>query len=864
MISKKIPLIPRTILYFLAKPGSKPEILGDIEEEFPVIYLKKGRIKAYFWLFSQIFVPAVFFLGSYIKWSSAMLKNYIKVALRNLNKHRGHSALNISGLAAGIACSILILLYIQFHLSFDNYHEGVDRTYLVGLESRSETGSSYYFVNYTPIGLVIRNNYPEVDMVARRTGWSRVVQVKYGEKIFYEKWVNFAEEQIFNVFDIPFISGKPEGSLNRPNTGVITQRIAEKYFGDEDPIGKIMSIEFRDIEITGVIENAPENTHFNYEVIISWETTKSMNWAQDWGALVTFVYTRLKPGVDHVEFEKKIAWIAHDHIGETLEQRSIERINFLQPVKDIHLFPRRSDRKVSGNLLNLYIFGLVGIFILLISSMNFMNLSTARYIYRAKEVGMRKVIGARKGQLVRQYLGESIINTAIAFVLGIMISFTVMSVFNDLAGTKFVTRDLLKIEIILSYLGLLLFIGFTAGSYPAVFLSSFAPSGIFKGNSKEGLRGVFVRKSLVTVQFTICIVLMVGTIIVHRQVDFMKNQDLGFSEEQKLVIILPGWRMITDNYETVKAEFSRHSSVQGVTAASGVPGMGINNLYIFPSGQETERNRLPSCLRCDQDFIPEYNLEIIAGRQFNPMISSEINGGAFILNEKLVSSFGWSSPEEAIGKELGENRIPVIGVVRDFHWYGLQGEIEPLIMVHRPALFKYITLNISTEDLDRTLSFVENRYRELFPGQIFEYFFVDDNFDQQYRNEEKLGKMFSVFSFLGIFIACLGLFGLASFTAEQKTKEIGIRKVLGSSVTGILVMISKDFIKWISISMILAFPAGYLITAFWLQNFAYRISPGVLPFLSAGGLAFVITIISIGYQAVKSANADPVNALKYE
>ncbi len=861
--SKITPDIGEKILKIFAKDRDGESFSGDIEEFYLMHLENKGKLYAIVWYWFQIFRSIWTNISVSIKWSITMFNNYLKIAFRNIMRYKGYSIINIAGLAAGITCSIYIILYIQLHLSYDNYHKDIDRLYIVGFESKSENGNQVYYANFTPTGKIIRENYPDAECVARRTGWSRQVPVKYGEKLFYEKWVNYAESEMFDIFDIPFVKGDPSTALDRRNTAVITEEIAGKYFGDEDPIGKTLLIETTEYEITGVIEDQPRNTHLNYRIYMSWTNLADMEWSRGWQGIVTIVYVRLVLGADPVEFESKIRNIAHEYNGEEFKQRGVENSNFIFKVKDRHLFPGKAE-SISNNLLYLYIYIIVGVFILLIACMNFMNLSTARSINRSGEVGMRKVAGAHRSQLITQFISESIVTTLIAFVLAVILAVLFMQLYNDLAGTRFLFSDMLKTEIILGITGLLLFISFAAGSYPAFFLSSFDPAGVIKGSRKAGIRGAFMRKYLVIGQFAISIILITGTLIVYNQLNFMRNKHLGFEKEQKLVVTLQGWRLITDNYEFVKSEFARHSSVLDVSAASGVPGKGINNYYTFPKGEEVENQHAPMALRCDNDFIPAYKINLLEGRQFNPEINADVTSKTFIINISLVKAFGWNSPEEAIGKELGNDSGTVIGVVEDFHWYGLQSEIEPLIMRFVPALFKYITLTINTENLPETLSSVEDTYRKLFPGQIFEYFFVDENFDLQYRNEERLGRIFSVFSLLGIFIACLGLFGLASFMAEQRTKEIGIRKVLGSSISSIILLFSKEFVKWIAVSLVIAWPLGYYIMNIWLQNFAYSVNLGIWPFMLAGVAAVIITAITISYQIIRAATANPVESLRYE
>jgi putative ABC transport system permease protein len=806
-----------------------------------------------FWSLSG-FIPA-------LAWS------YLKVALRKIRQNKAYSAINIIGLATGITCCLFILLYVLFELSFDNFHKDVDRIYIVGQDRRSETGRELVLGNFPLLAPTLKDRYPQVEAAGRiNQGW--ITQVKYKDKVFKEDGLWDADPGIFEVLSIPFVQGDPRTALERPNTAVMTVSFAKKYFGDINPLGETITVGEEDYEVTGIVQNPPSNTDFVYKIIKSWKTIELgeddhwLSWEP--GIAATACFVKLGDGVDVGSFERAIQKIPREFCGEELDKRGFDYKFFLLSLKELHRVTISGDQiKPSSRLIYVYIFSAVGLLILLIACMNYMNLATARSANRATEVGMRKVVGAYRRQIIRQFLGESLFIVFIALVIAVTAVQILLPRFNNLALTQFTSESLYHPGIIIGGFLLLIFVALGAGSYPAFFLSAFKPISVLRGSLKSGPKGEVMRKSLVVGQFSISIALIICTLIIFKQIMYMKNQPLGFDKEQKLVITLRGWEMITDDYETVKNEFCRHPSVMNATASSGVPGSMINRTYVFPYGEQDTKGQAFRSLRCDHDFTEVYGLELVAGRSFNKEIQSDTYE-AFIINESGVKAFGWKSPQEALGKELWDRRYPVIGVVKDYHWWGLQRGIEPMIMRVVPDLFRSITLTVKPSNMQSTLAFLEKKYGELFPGDHFEYFFVDTNFDSQYRAEERLSRIFQIFTVLGIFIACLGLFGLASFIAEQRTKEIGIRRVLGATISQIIVLLSREFTKWVVIANLIAWPVAYFAASKWLQNFAYRTSLGVEIFIFSAALALVIALCTVGYQAAKAAVANPSDSLRYE
>jgi len=616
------------------------------------------------------------------------------------------------------------------------------------------------------------------------------------------------------------------------------------------------------------VVDAPDNTHLKYNLIVSMETLSKWDEMSNWHSTMFYTYLKLKSHVDFENFSKQVIHLADKYIGDTLEKWGEEYHYMLQPVSSIHLNSHlRYEMEPSGNPLYITIFSLVGAFILVIACLNFMNLSTARASNRAKEVGLRKVIGAKRNDLINQFLGESLLVVLLSLGLGLLTARLSIPVINRLFGATLSFEDLMNLPVILALIGGGILVGMGAGIYPAFLLSSFKPATTLKGVTIPVSKGFHLRTVLVVLQFTISVVLIIGTIIVYKQFDFMKSQYLGFDKEQKIILPLRGGISIKENYETVKDMFLKHPSVKNVSASSSVPGRGVSNFAIKLVGEEDDKNQSMFHLYFDHDFVPDYKIKILAGRSFKKELSTDVRG-AFLINEAAVKAFGWSSPEEALNKRLqtgyGVRVNSIIGVTQNFHYRGLQSEVEPLVMEYMPDAFRYLTLSIDISNMNSTLSFVQSQWKSLFPGNPFESFFLDSDFDSQYEAEEKMGSIFGIFTGLGLFIACLGLLGLASFSAASRTKEIGIRKVLGASVSGIVVMMSKQFAKWILLANLIAWPMAYLAMHRWLQNFAYRTSLNIWIFIGAGILSLLIALLSVGYQSVKAAAVNPVDSLRYE
>ena len=865
-------LLPLLLLFRLfADEEVKETFLSYIIHKYEDLRKRRGFIYAnVFCLFQIVQMHITLFIEN-TAWGVMMLRNYFKIAIRNLKKHKGYSFINIAGLAVGIACCIYILLYVQFELSYDTYHKDKDRIFRVAYENNSpKRGIRYFSLTAGGLASIITDNYPEVEFTVRLRGTNSLV--KFGEKIFYEEDFMYADQTIFNVFSIPLIVGDPSFVLERPNTVIVTENIAHKYFGNTDPVGKLLSIDGRDFIITGIAENPPQNTILKYSMLGAMKTIADEDVMTEWNFLSCFTFMKLKDNVRPDDFEKKINTISNMYETEAAKKSGVVTTHFLQPLTSIHLHSQTIGDTEPGNPIYLYIFSIVCVFILIIACINFINLTTARAIKRAKEIGMRKVIGASRSQLAFQFLGDSCLISLLAFSLAILIVGSSLQYFSTLVGIEFSLSTLFKPVMILTFAGLILFTGIAAGCYPALFLSALKPVKILKGVHTPGSGKSNMRRTLVVFQFAVSIILIIVSVSIYRQIHFMKNKSLGFDKEQKLIFRVRGTDFLSKNFETIKNEFLKHSSIFGATAFYYPPGFQSAE---WGWGTFIERGENPltiQILPVDYDFINAYDIKIITGRNFQREIATD-EANAILINKTAMKALGFNNPEEAVNQKIRRigqghteiaNELEIVGVTDDFHYLNLKSEILPAMMLLHYRYFSVISLTLNTENLAETFSFVEKKWKELFPGKPLEYYYLDERIDMQYRTEEQTGRIFGTFTLIGIFIACLGLYGLAAFTAEQRTKEIGIRKVLGASVPGVVSLLSREFAKWVLIANIIAWPVAYFFMKKWLESFAYRIDMGIAIFILSGLAALAISLLTIGFQTLKTATANPVDSLRYE
>ncbi|UCC43630.1 MAG: ABC transporter permease [Candidatus Zixiibacteriota bacterium] len=816
-----------------------------------------------------------------------MIKNYLTVAIRNILRHKGYATINIAGLALGIACCIILALFVRNELTYDRYHEGAERIYRVA-EHRKVPAGEFRSPQVSPaVALAIKSGQPGVENAVRIDRIFNGLIERQGLSC-YEDRMYYADPEIFQVFSIPFVKGNPHSALVEPLTVVISESIAARFYGDEDPVGQTILLKdpfmarlndeysgLVEYRITGVVEDAPSNTHFKYDVIVSLAILAGNQQYESWYGGGAYTYVKLREGIDAIAFEENIRRLAHEFEGSELSAWGQERDYYLQPLTGIHfdskltgftMMPGRGEMETPGNYVYLYIYSVIGLLILVIGCMNFINLSTAHSVRRAREVGLRKVVGAGRFQLIGQYLGESVTITAISLIMALLLAELALPLFNEYAGTTLQLEQLLYPESVMAVGGLVLFVGIVAGCYPAFVLASIKPTLTLKGSSSAGTRGSFLLRTMVVGQFGISMFLAICTVTVHQQLEHMRSQGIGFDMEQKLVIPFRFDRHVRSRWEVLRSELVAHHSITGAAASSSVPGRWTRSGFLSYEEGILDPPKELRFISCDPNFLPLYEIEIVAGRPFSD--STDDDRRSFLINEAAVSYLGYSSPEAALGERLWESWLgrqkEIVGVTANFHYAGLQHDVEPLFMEFSDSRFDALTLMIAPGRIDEALDYVEAKWSELFPSTPFEAFFLDNAFDHQYRTERQMGQLMSLLSGLGLTVACLGLLGLVSFTARQRAQEIAIRRVLGAPTSRITLSMSVESAVLIALSGIVACPLAYAAASRWLENFAHTTEIDVWTLGLPVGLATILSLTTVVVCVFRAARANPVEALKYE
>ncbi len=799
-----------------------------------------------------------------------MIKNYLKIALRNIKRYKGYSFINIAGLAIGLTCCLLIMIWVLDEFSYDRFHENKDTIYRV--EQDQYYSGNVFHVNVTPYPMA-EGLIAEIPEVINATPYPFVgtLLLRHGEKAFFENGSRAVTPAFLEMFTYPFIRGDKTTALANPYSMVITEELAEKYFGDADPLGQILSVNNQfEFTVTGVIKSIPRNSMLQFDILVPFKFLEDLGkridrWA--WNSIVTYVQLNEKAVINDVN--EKITDLKHRKSAELIEDpeeliefQNRQRTQFmLMPLVDIHLHGYFGYSRSMGDILYIYIISAIAIFVLLIACINFMNLSTARSANRAKEIGLRKVVGAKKSNLVSQFFGESILLSFIGLFLSLLITALILPAFGAFVDKEFTLKTLLHWKFLTGMLSVTLLTGIVSGSYPALFLSSFQPVKMLRGGISAGAKGSLFRRVLVVVQFTLSLLLIIGTIVIYTQVNFMKSKELGFDKEHLILIPLRG--DTKQSFEVLKREMLNDREVVNVSGTNFYPtNIGSNSSGAEWDGKDPEFRILISFGSVNFDYVETMKIELLEGRSFSKKFTTDTSS-AFLVNEEVAKIMNM---ESVVGQKFSfvGKEGTIIGVMKNYHFQSVENNIEPLAIDVRPENNNYMLVRLQAGDTSTSVETVKSAWEKIVPNYPFDFEFIDQRIDQMYTDWEELSSLLKWFAFLAILIACLGLFGLASFTAEQRTKEIGVRKVLGASVHSIVMLLSKEFTKWVLVANIIAWPISYLVMNNWLQSFAYRTNMGIWIFVYSGVLALIIALVTVSYQAFKAAWTNPVKALKYE
>jgi putative ABC transport system permease protein len=807
-----------------------------------------------------------------------MIRSYLKTAWRAILKHKGFSFINIFGLSLGIAACLLILQYVRFERSFDNFHSKGDRIFRLQ-QDRYNDGklSTQWAAGAAGAGKTFKQALPEIESYAWFRSAGNAV-ISYNNIEFRQNRAYLANEDFLRIFSYPMLSGKIEGSLTEPNTAVITASCARKYFGNEDPMGKVLSRNKQEsYKITGVMADMPENTHLKFDLILSMPTFIKLVKANnpevettfDWDGWYT--YLLLKPGTDAVKVESKINGLIKQRFGAEMKTNNYGLIYHLQPLKDIHLYSDyMMEAEPNGNGKSVSFLLIISLFIIVIAWINYINLSTARAVDRAREVGVRKVMGSYRSQLIGQFLMESMLVNLFAVLLALLIVFATLPLFNDLTGKQFTFSGFFDLNFWLALAGLFLVGTFLSGLYPALVLSSFKPIAVLKGRLMKSRHGAILRHSLVVLQFAASIALIVGTFSVYSQLSFMQKQELGVNINQTLVLRGPNVTdsLYSEKINAFKTEMLRIPGVTKVTASTEVPGnkVGWNAGGIGLVGGDGSKTNQYRIIGIDYDFIEAYGLKILKGRNFSTQYKTDPN--AVLFNESAIKLLGFNKPEEAINKriEFWGDQYTIIGVVSNHHQESLREAYDAHIfrLIPDSRNFYSIKIDAGNKQWDGIVEHSKRKWATFFPGNPFEYFFLNDHYEAQYQADNRFGQTFGLFAILAIIVSCMGLFGLASFITTQRTKEVGIRKVSGANRFNILLLLTRDFVKPILIALLIAIPTTYYLLVQWLQDYAFKMPISAWLFIVPALLIIIIALVTVSVQTIKVAAANPVKSLRTE
>ncbi len=859
------PMVASWLIRHLLDPAVKDYALGDFEEHFHAISRERGIRAARAFYRRQVLILLPTSLKKSFQWSLDMLLNSFKVAFRLLKRHKGFAAINLGGLAIGLAACLLIGLYVQEELAFDRFHKNGGRIYRLG------TGSVGW-----PYGRILESDFPEVEKVVYMRAYP-TFSIEHEGHHYFEDMV-YADSGFFQLFDFNLLMGDPKTALTEPHSLVLSERLAGKLFGETEALGRTLTLgDEHEFTVRGVVQT-PRRSHIRFDALLSFDSLRVMDpetfeieMNSGWLDLNVVNYVMLREGTDVAAFETKIRDLPRKYAQEYLDRWGTKYQLGLEPLSRIYL---HSDY---GNMLGpksdiayIYLLGFVGIFLLIIAGANFINLATARSLNRAKEVGVRKVVGSSRNSLIKQFLSESLMTCLFSVILAVGLSTLALPYFNNLAARSLSVRGLFTPQSLVLILGLVLAMGILAGLYPAISFSTFRPHQVLMGRFSTGQRGQRLRRGLVLLQFAISGTLILATLVVLGQIRYMQQQDLGFDSQQ--VVVLDARRApgeeLSRRGEAFKLALASHATVKSVSSTEAVPGRnGWRGQISFPEGWPEDQSMSLEYVAVDYEFIDTLGLKVVAGRSFDPSFASD-QDRAVIINETAVKDAGWSSPDQAIGKRFASpgSRKPdgmVIGVLENYHHHGLQERIGPMMFGIRPGNSLF-ALRINTEQASSAVAHLTQTWNRFFEGYPFDFFFLNEEFSREYEQERRLMRIFGTFTFLTIFIACMGLFGLTSYMAIQRRKEIGVRKTLGASAVNIVSLLSKDFLKLVLFAFLVAAPVGYFTMQNWLKNFAYRTPIKVEVFLIGGAFLILIAQGTVVFQAIKAALVDPVKSLRYE
>ena len=820
-----------------------------------------------------------------------MIRNLFLTALRSLKKNKFFSFLNIAGLAIGMAVFLLIAQYVHFERSYETFIPNADNIYRVRLESYLNNELVFSSAeNYPGVGPALKNDLPEV------TGYARLYNMGYKNNIiitneeakpdpiaFKHRRFMYADSSFLPLMQYPMVAGDAKTALAEPFSAVVSEKYARMYFGNEDPIGKSLRLQDDDfvnelVKVTGVFKDLPANTHLKFDVLFSYKTLFPRgDWAvrrydQGWSRKDMYTFISVVPGTDAKALEAKFPALVEKYKPDNKKNNRLE-ILALQPLRSIHLTSNLAEEpETNGDEKIVNFLSLIALFVLVIAWINYINLSTAKAMERAREVGVRKVMGAFKAQLIRQFLSEAALVNFLSVMLALGFVALVLPYFNAMSGLEFSAVDLLQPWFLILIAGLWLVGTFLSGFYPSLVLSSFKPVTVLKGKLKNSASGILLRKSLVVFQFMASVALIAGTLIVYRQLEYMMNRDLGVNIDQVLVLERPGIApqeesAYNSSIDVFRNEVKKDPSVRGVSTSITIPGKQREYKFVVKKyGTPDEQQLTMRVNTMDFDFIDVFKMKLLAGRAFAEEYTFDTDTSV-ILTESASKLLGFKKPEDAIGQTVTMNsnrHCIVVGVVNDYHQVSLKKALDPTIFLCTKYWGEYYSLRIQTGDLQKTVDHVRRSWEKAFPGNPFEYFFLDDFFNRQYENERKFGKLFTTFAVLAMIVGCLGLFGLSAYTATQRTKEIGIRKALGSTEQGVFILLSKEYVKLVLLSIVLAVPLVWLLMDNWIESFPYRTSISPLIFVIAGFTVLMVSLLTVSYQTIKAARTNPVDSLRYE